>query len=260
MSTVVMVVVVIIVIAAVAGGGFVLWTQSRTRRLKSQFGPEYDRAVERHGGRGAAERELLTREQRHQELELRELDPRRREEARAQWTHVQERFVDAPKEAVAEADRLVTSVMGERGYPTGDFDENVTHLSVEHGQTIDHYRRGHELSTRSAEGSADTEDLRQAMVHYRALFEDLLAIPEGERAAAPDPDLSGTRPDTPAEHREAPAEHRADARPDTPAPPAAPAATDVPAERRADAPRDEAPAERGAPVTGTRNDDENPRS
>ncbi|MQY09144.1 hypothetical protein [Actinomadura macrotermitis] len=187
MSTAIWVVVAVVIIAVLAGAGYLVWTQSRSRRLRQQFGPEYDRAVERHGSRGAAEKELLSRRQRHQELELRELDPRQRELYREQWTHVQEQFVDAPEGAVEQADRLVTVVMGERGYPTGGFDEKVTHLSVEHGRTLDHYRRGHEISTRAAGKEASTEELRQAMVHYRALFEDLLAVPAGERAPAPEP-------------------------------------------------------------------------
>ncbi|MEU5882578.1 hypothetical protein [Spirillospora sp. NPDC047279] len=188
MSTVLMVVIAVVVVAALAGAGLLAVRQARTRRLREQFGSEYDRAVERHGGRAAAERELLSREQRHQELELRELDPRQRDQYREQWVHVQEQFVDAPEAAVEQADRLVTVVMGERGYPTSQgFDEKVAHLSVEHGRTIDHYRRAQDISTRAARKEASTEDLRQAMVHYRALFEDLLAVPDGERAAAPSP-------------------------------------------------------------------------
>ncbi|MFI6519274.1 hypothetical protein ACIBF1_27225 [Spirillospora sp. NPDC050679] len=187
MSTAVMVVVAVVVIAAVAGAGYLVWTRARSRRLRQRFGSEYDRAVERHGGRGAAEKELMSREQRHQELELRELDPGQRERYREQWTRVQEQFVDTPESAVEQADRLVTVVMGDRGYPTGGFDEKVTHLSVEHGRTLDHYRRGHEISARAAGKEATTEELRQAMVHYRALFEDLLRVPADERSAAPSP-------------------------------------------------------------------------
>ncbi|MFC4913861.1 hypothetical protein [Actinomadura gamaensis] len=183
MSTAVMVVIAIVVVLAVAAALLLAVRQSRTRRLRNRFGPEYDRAVERAGGRSAAERELMSREKRHEELSLRELDPRQRELYREQWTHVQEQFVDTPDAAVAQADRLVTAVMGDRGYPTRDFDDRVEHLSVEHGRTLDHYRRGHEISVRADRKEASTEDLRQAMVHYRALFEDLLAVPAGERSA-----------------------------------------------------------------------------
>ncbi|MEW2354719.1 hypothetical protein [Spirillospora sp. NPDC029432] len=184
MSTILMVVVAVVIIALVAAAGYVLWTQARTRALRRRFGPEYDRAVERHGKRAAAERELMSRERRHEELELRELDPRQRELYREQWVHVQEQFVDAPGAAVEQAGRLVTVVMGERGYPTRDFDDRVAHLSVEHGRTLDHYRRGHDIGARAARDEATTEELRQAMVHYRALFEDLLKVPDGERSGS----------------------------------------------------------------------------
>ncbi|MBA9005476.1 hypothetical protein [Thermomonospora cellulosilytica] len=185
MSTALMVVIAVVVVAVLAAAGFLLWSRLRTQRLRRQFGPEYDRALERHGSRGAAERELLARRQRHRQLDLRPLDPVQRERYREQWTHVQERFVDTPEEAVEHADRLVTTVMAERGYPTEDFEERIAHLSVEHGRTLDQYRRGREISRRAADGTASTEELRQAMVHYRALFEELLAVPEEEGRTGP---------------------------------------------------------------------------
>ncbi|GAA3938442.1 hypothetical protein GCM10023085_19830 [Actinomadura viridis] len=183
MSTILVVVAAVVIVALAAGAGYMLWERARTRGLRRRFGPEYDRAVERHGDRRAAERELLARRRRHQELELRDLDPERRENYRAQWVRVQERFVDEPATAVEQADRLVMVVMGERGYPTRDFDDRVEHLSVEHGRTLDHYRRGHDISDRAARQEASTEDLRQAMVHYRELFEDLLRVPGDDRPA-----------------------------------------------------------------------------
>ncbi|WP_019633433.1 hypothetical protein [Actinomadura atramentaria] len=198
MSTALTAVIVIAAIVILAGLGFLLWRSARTRKLRARFGPEYDRALERHGDRAGAERELHERERQHKELRLRELEPARREEYRAWWGALQERFVDEPRAAVADADKLVTTVMAERGYPTGGFDENVEHLSVEHGRTLDHYRRGHDLSERAAGGAASTEDLRQAMVHYRALVEDLLAVPAGERAAVPDAPHGADRPVEPA--------------------------------------------------------------
>ncbi|GAA2595554.1 hypothetical protein SMC26_37185 [Actinomadura fulvescens] len=194
MSTVLMVVIAVVIVAAVAGVGYLAWKQARTRQLRRQFGPEYDRAVERQGGRAAAERELLSRRQRHEELELRELEPRQRDLYREQWVHVQEQFVDTPEAAVEQADRLVTVVMGERGYPTRDFDDKVAHLSVEHGRTIDHYRRARGISDRAGRKEATTEDLRQAMVHYRALFEDLLAVPMEERGTVPREPGQGSEP------------------------------------------------------------------
>jgi hypothetical protein len=194
MSTAIMVVIAVIIVAAAVAAAFLAWKQARTRRLRRRFGPEYDRAVRQHGGRAAAERELLGREQRHQELELRDLDPRRREQYREQWVRVQERFVDAPESAVEQADGLVTVVMGERGYPTHGFEEKAAHLSVEHGRTLDNYRRGHDISGRAAGKEASTEELRQAMVHYRALFEDLLSVPVQRQA----PEAGAEAPESPA--------------------------------------------------------------
>ena len=182
MSSVALVVVIVVIVAAAVGAGFVLWSRARTAGLRRRFGPEYDRTVARHGGRRAAERELRARERRHHELDIRPLDDADRELYREQWIMVQEQFVDSPEAALTQADRLVVKLMGDRGYPTEGFDERVAHLSVEHGRTIDYYRRGHEISSRAALGQASTEDMRQAMVHYRALFEDLLAMPVTQRA------------------------------------------------------------------------------
>ncbi|QXJ26189.1 hypothetical protein AGRA3207_007808 [Actinomadura graeca] len=185
MSTVLLVVIAVVVIAALVAAAFLARNAARTRRLRRRFGPEYDRALEAHGGRAAAERELESREERHQDLDLHELAPQERERYREQWIRVQERFVDAPEAAVEQADELVTIVMGERGYPTRGFEEKVAHLSVEHGRTLEHYRLGRDISVRAKAKQASTEELRQAMVHYRALFEDLLSVPEHERAATP---------------------------------------------------------------------------
>ncbi|WP_207946360.1 hypothetical protein [Actinomadura sp. 7K507] len=181
MSTAIWVVIAVAVVAALAAAVYLAQTRARTRRLKRRFGPEYDRTLHSQGGRTAAERELRSREERHDELELRDLDPRRREEYREQWGRVQERFVDTPEAAVEQADGLVTVVMGERGYPTHGFEDKVAHLSVEHGRTMEHYRSAHAISGRAANHEASTEDLRQAMKHYHALFEELLSVPGGDR-------------------------------------------------------------------------------
>jgi hypothetical protein len=184
MSTVLMVVIVVVVVVVIAGAGFVVWRQARTQRLRRQFGPEYDRAMDSHQNRREAERELQEREQRHQELDIRPLDPQARERYQQQWTQVQEHFVDAPEAAVEQGDRLVIVVMAERGYPTEDFEDRLASLSVEHGRMLDHYRRGHQIGQSASRKEASTEELRQAMVHYRALFEDLLAAPAQDTATA----------------------------------------------------------------------------
>jgi hypothetical protein len=179
-----MVVIAVAVVAVVAGAGFLAWNQARTHRLRRQFGPEYDRAVDQHGGRREAERDLHARERHHQDLAIRPLDPQSRTRYLDQWTHIQAEFVDSPEVSVDLADKLVIAVMGERGYPTENYEARVAELSVEHAQTLGHYRSGHEISIQS---EASTEDLRQAMVHYRTLVEDLLSAPWDERVPAPSP-------------------------------------------------------------------------
>ncbi|OKK17579.1 hypothetical protein AMK16_22555 [Streptomyces sp. CB00455] len=166
----------VIVVAAVVliALAVALRMAARRRHLRSQFGPEYDRTVDEQGGRRAAERDLRAREQRHDELEIKELPPERRRHYTEEWSGVQEHFVDRPEGSVAEADQLVSRLMRERGYPTDDFDGQLRDLSVEHGRTLEHYRAAHEIRHRSGQGTATTEELRGAMVHYRALFEELL--------------------------------------------------------------------------------------
>ncbi|MGW4297507.1 hypothetical protein ACWEH1_31380 [Micromonospora chersina] len=188
-TQVVVIVIVVIVLAALAAFAVVA---SRRRALKQRFGPEYDRAVAEQDSRGAAERELRERERRHAELELTPLSPESRARYAAAWEELQVRFVDSPAETVGDADELVSRLIAERGYPTGDFSDQIAHLSVEHARTLTHYRDAHDIRLRNERGEAGTEDLRQALVHYRALFADLLGEdPVGHRAPDqrhPDPD------------------------------------------------------------------------
>ncbi|MFB7375013.1 hypothetical protein ACFC0D_34840 [Streptomyces sp. NPDC056222] len=157
----------------------------RRRRLQERFGPEYERAVEDTGSRRVAEQDLAEREKRHDSLELEPLPSRERERYAREWDGVQEQFVDHPDAAVHDADRLVTSLMQARGYPTENFDQQVRDLSVEHGRTLQHYRAAHEVDSLSARSEATTEQLRGAMVHYRALFDELLTNGhQGGRAGA----------------------------------------------------------------------------
>jgi hypothetical protein len=172
-SVIILVVVVLVVLVVVAA----LVMASRRRALKQRFGPEYDRAVAEGDSRLAAERELRERERRHAKLELRELTPESRERYAASWDQIQGKFVDDPNTAVTEADELVTRLIAERGYPTGDYDEQVANLSVEHARTLGHYRDAHEINLANSRGEATTEQLRQALVHYRELFSDLLGTP-----------------------------------------------------------------------------------
>jgi len=146
----------------------------RTSHLQSRFGSEYDRTIEKAGDRGEAESELLDRERRYEDLDIRPLSGAARQRYSEEWEHVQARFVDDPEGAVGEADGLIQEVMRERGYPVDDFQQRESDLSVDHPEVVENYRAGHEISRRTAAGDADTEDLRQAMVHYRALFEELV--------------------------------------------------------------------------------------
>ncbi|MGW0363760.1 hypothetical protein [Streptomyces sp. NPDC002990] len=161
-----------VVLIALAVG---LWMLSRRRHLQERFGPEYTRTVDEEGGRLAAERELRAREERHADLDIKELPAERRREYADEWSQVQEHFVDRPEGAVAQADELVGRLMGERGYPTDGYENQLRDLSVAHGNTLKHYRAAHDVRVRSSEGKATTEELRGAMVHYRALFEELLS-------------------------------------------------------------------------------------
>ncbi|MGB2570175.1 hypothetical protein ACPFP2_17215 [Micromonospora citrea] len=176
------VIVVVLVVLVVAALVAVAVVAGRRRALKRRFGPEYDRAVAEQDNRTAAERELRDRERRHAELELTPLAPEARARYAAAWEELQVRFVDSPAETVGDADELVSRLIAERGYPTGDFSDQISHLSVEHARTLTHYRDAHEIRLRNERGEASTEELRQAVVHYRALFADLLGEePVGHR-------------------------------------------------------------------------------
>ena len=146
----------------------------RSAELREHFGPEYHRALEEHGDQERAERELLARKRRLDDLDIVLLSPEQCDTFSAAWAEVQLRFVDDPRGAVHEADILVKDVMKARGYPMGNFEQRVADLSVKHANVVDHYRAARSIATASASGQAETEDLRQAMVHYRALFHDLL--------------------------------------------------------------------------------------
>jgi hypothetical protein len=174
--------VVVIVVLAVAV--LVARPLLRRRRLQERFGPEYDRAVESHENRAVAERELADREKRYKQLELRDLAPEARDRYTAEWTRLQAQFVDAPEQTVTDADRLVTELMAERGYPTEGYQDQLAHLSVEHASTLGHYRDAHDVRDRVGEGGVSTEDLRNAMVHYRALFADMLGLDDDDVVAA----------------------------------------------------------------------------
>jgi hypothetical protein len=148
--------------------------RKRTERLKSHFGPEYDRAVGESGEQGTAEKELIARERKRQKLDIVALTPESRANYVEHWRAVQTAFVDNPSRAVGDADRLVTEVMRERGYPVDDFDQRAADISVDHPNVVEHYRAAHIIHLAQEKGDIGTEAQREAFVHYRALFEKLL--------------------------------------------------------------------------------------
>jgi hypothetical protein len=170
---------VVVALLLMAAFGF---SGRRRRGLQERFGPEYDRTVESADSRRSAESELREREQRHEELDIRELTPAARDRYFEEWRAVQVRFVDAPAQAVTEADDLVQQVMRDRGYPVDDFDTRADAISVDHPHVVENYRAAHGVWAANERGEATTEDLRQSLVHYRSLFEELLG-----RGAADEP-------------------------------------------------------------------------
>ncbi len=181
-GTLLLVLVIVVLVVAVA---WLLYERRRSDTLRSRFGPEYRRAVEDVGDRRAAESELEARQRRVDALEIRPLPPADRDRYRQEWRDVQARFVDDPQGAIQDADRLIGEVMQQRGYPVADFEQRVADISVDHPAVVDHYRTAHAIASRADGVGTDTEDLRQAMVHYRALFDDLLGGSDGATGERP---------------------------------------------------------------------------
>jgi hypothetical protein len=149
-------------------------SRRRSQQLRQRFGPEYDHTIRSQGNVKRAEAELEARAKRVESLNIRPLDPDTARRFDGAWRAVQARFVDDPEGAVTEADRLVGEAMAARGYPIGEFEQRVADISVDHADVVMNYRAAREIALQHQQGKATTEDLRQAMVHYRALFTDLL--------------------------------------------------------------------------------------
>ena len=186
MDTWVWIVIGVVVAIVVLGVLFSALRTRRSRSLQDQFGREYDRTVDKAGGRREAERELAERQKRHDELELKPLSPEARERYLEQWQQTQSRFVDDPTGAVSEADDLVNRVMRERGYPVDDFEQRAADISVEHPELVERYRTANGIARASEQGKASTEDLRHSVRHYRALFVELLDADAGDGDEDPD--------------------------------------------------------------------------
>ncbi|MGD9893883.1 MAG: hypothetical protein AB7R89_13985 [Dehalococcoidia bacterium] len=167
-------VLVAIAVLAILVAVWLFLQKRRTEHLQQGFGPEYERTVHETGGRRAAESELHEREKRVEKLHIRPLSAEERSRFSAQWEQTQARFVDDPDATIDEADRLVGAVMQARGYPVGEFEQRAADISVDHPGVVSHYRAAHRIALGHERGESSTEDLRQGIVHYRALFDELL--------------------------------------------------------------------------------------
>jgi len=186
---------VLIAVGVVAVLAVVLWqalARRRTGRLQQQFGPEYDRAVGDAESRRDAEAELQAREERRRRLDIRPLTQAARDRYTETWRTTQAQFVDDPRGAVAAADSLIQSVMAERCYPVEDFEQRAAYVSVDHPRVVENYREGHRLAQASAGGDDSTENLRRAMRHYRALFDELVE-PAADEPTARERDVAVER-------------------------------------------------------------------
>ena len=167
---------IIVIVVLLAIVGLLVYRQRRSAQLREGFGPEYDRAVSEHGDQRAAEAELQERRERRRSYDIKPLGAAARDRYGERWRAAQAKFVDQPASALTDADALLGEVMSERGYPVEDFEQQAADVSVDHPEVVEHYREAHAIHGRR---NASTEDLRQAMVHYRALFAELLE-PEHE--------------------------------------------------------------------------------
>ncbi len=174
MSTGLLVAIIVIAAAVVVLAAVAMLRQQRTRRLRERFGPEYERTLARTGDRRAGETELAEREQHRRQLQVVDLEPAVRVRYHEAWQATQAKFVDDPVGATREADELVSSVMRDRGYPVDEFEQRAADISVDHPQVAENYRAAHAVSLANERGLAATDDLRQAFVHYRSLFAELL--------------------------------------------------------------------------------------
>ena len=183
----------VLIVALIA---VVAWASAQRRRreslhLQQRFGPEYVRLVNELG-RAKAEAELAAREKRVASLTLNPLAAADAAKFRAAWLAIQARFVDDPKASVVEADHLVYDLMAKRGYPMGDFERRAADISVDHPAVVSNYRAARAIALRDERGEASTEELRKAVVHYRALFEELLEVRDAEPQAMPSRPVSAT--------------------------------------------------------------------
>lgn len=187
-----------IVAAAVVIGAVMYLQRRKSQQMRARYGAEYLVAVDELGDRRKAEAELKRREKRVETFHVRPLSVEEADRYASRWRRVQAEFVDDPRAAIGDADALLGEVMGARGYPVSDFEQRANDLSVEHPRLVTNYRMAHEVALRHARGEAGTEDLRQAMIHYRDLFAELV-----------EPPVEAVRPDEPRSFREETEDERA---------------------------------------------------
>jgi LPXTG-motif cell wall-anchored protein len=168
----------VVVLALIAVGAWFFFRRKQSHRLQGHFGPEYDRTVHELGSRTKGESELKAREKRVERLEILPLAPSEAARFTEAWRALQGRFVDNPKGVVVQAEQLVRELMEKRGYPMGDFERRAGDISVDHPDVVANYRAAQAIALRDQKGTADTEELRKAVVHYRALFDELLQVRE----------------------------------------------------------------------------------
>lgn len=221
-----LILIVLVVVAVVAAAAAAAIRQRRTAALRNRFGPEYDRAVESHQGQREAESELRDRQKERAKLDIKPLPEASRVRYSEEWRVVQESFVNQPSEAVGSADSLLHTVMAERGYPMGDFATQSDLVSVDHPEVVENYRAAHSCYERTSSGQVNTEELRDAMLRYRSLFDEMLradqndaaisAGPERQPVVDEEPDDSDDRPVTvPAQRTAAPGPMTSEADDDT---------------------------------------------
>jgi len=175
-----LIVVAVAVLVLIALAAWFFYQKKQSQKLQQRFGPEYKRAIDQLGSRTKAESELKEREKRVERLHIVPLTPPEAARFSQAWKAVQSRFVDNPKNAVVEADKLVRELMQKRGYPVGDFERRAADISVDHPNVVENYRVAQAIAMRAERGGADTEELRKAVVHYRALFAELLEVQEAK--------------------------------------------------------------------------------
>jgi hypothetical protein len=187
MDTVLIIIIAVVALLVVAGAVvfFAMRQDKKRRELREGFGPEYHETLSRTGSRSEAEKELKERQKRVSSFNLKPLMADDAARFSNEWRQCQERFVDDPKAAIGDADRLVQEVMQARGYPMSDFDQRAADVSVDHPEVVQNYRRAHQIAQSNERGDASTEDLRQAIVHYRTLFVELLETEDAKAESAP---------------------------------------------------------------------------